>query len=308
MEKITVFEEEGLYRDPFVITGFRFGSGQKSVCVVGTMRGTENQQLYCCSQLVKRLKQVEEQGELAPGHEIMVIPCVNPYSLNTKMRFWGIDNTDINRMFPGYDKGETTQRIAAGVFEAVKDYEYGIQFTSFYRPGSFVPHVRMMKTGYENTDLACEFGMPYVIIRNPRPYDTTTLNYNWQIWETQAFSIYTTQTEVLDKASAADAIDAILRFLTRRGILTGSYIEGQISRVVDATHLCPIRSKAAGFFTPLVPVGSFVRAGTTLAHITDPLDGSLLEKITSPVDGTIIFTHNEPLTYAATAVFKVCMI
>jgi hypothetical protein len=33
-------------------------------------------------------------------------------------------------MFPGYDAGETTQRIAAGVFEKIKDYEYGIQFAS----------------------------------------------------------------------------------------------------------------------------------------------------------------------------------
>ena len=40
-----------------------------------------------------------------------------------KKRFWSIDNTDINRMFPGYDKGETTQRIAAGIFEKIKDYK-----------------------------------------------------------------------------------------------------------------------------------------------------------------------------------------
>ncbi len=54
-----------------------------------------------------------------------------------KKRFWSIDNTDINRMFPGYDKGETTQRIAAGIFEKIKDYKYGIQFASFYIPGGW---------------------------------------------------------------------------------------------------------------------------------------------------------------------------
>ena len=32
-----------------------------------------------------------------------------------------------------------------------------------------------------------DFGLPYAFIRTPRPYDTTTLNYNWQIWETKAF-------------------------------------------------------------------------------------------------------------------------
>ena len=50
-------------------------------------------------------------------------------------------------MFPGYDQGETTQRIAAGVFDIVKEYTYGVQLASFYMPGAFVPHGRMMKTG-----------------------------------------------------------------------------------------------------------------------------------------------------------------
>ena len=35
--------------------------------------------------------------------------------MNIGKRFWSADNTDINRMFPGYNLGETTQRIAAGV-------------------------------------------------------------------------------------------------------------------------------------------------------------------------------------------------
>ena len=129
------------------------------------MRGNEYQQLYICSQLVKRLGEMEEQGRLTPGKQIMVIPCVNPYSMNVQKRFWSIDNTDINRMFPGYSLGETTQRIAAGVFEAVQDFPLGVQFSSFYMPGAFVPHVRMMKTGYEDPELACQFGLPYVILQ-----------------------------------------------------------------------------------------------------------------------------------------------
>ena len=33
------------------------------------------------------------------------------------------------------------------------------------------------------------FGLPYVVMRKPAPIDTTTLNYNWQIWETNAFTV-----------------------------------------------------------------------------------------------------------------------
>lgn len=61
-----------------------------------------------------------------------MVLSVNHFSMNIGKRFWPSDNTDINRMFPGYKEGETTQRIADGVFENIKDYSYGIQFASFY--------------------------------------------------------------------------------------------------------------------------------------------------------------------------------
>ena len=64
------------------------------------------------------------------------ISIVKIFTMNIKKRFWTIDNTDINRMFPGYDRGETTQRIAAGIFDKINDYKYGIQFASFYTPGN----------------------------------------------------------------------------------------------------------------------------------------------------------------------------
>ena len=94
-----------------------------------------------------------------------MIPHVNDYSINIGKRFWPGDNTDINRMFPGNEEGETTKRIAAGLFEKVKGYSYGIQFPSFYMPGDFVPHVRMMEAGMESASLANLFGLPYVVMR-----------------------------------------------------------------------------------------------------------------------------------------------
>lgn len=50
--------------------------------------------------------------------------------------------------------------------------------------GNFIPHVRMVDCDYSSVDIARQFGLPYVVLRKVRPYDTTTLNYNWKIWET----------------------------------------------------------------------------------------------------------------------------
>ena len=313
MNKEILFEIPALYRDDFRIQGYRFGSGQKSLCVVGAMRGNEYQQIYTCSCLLKRLKALETAGRLASDREVLVIPSLNPYSMNIGKRFWSADNTDINRMFPGYSLGETTQRIAAGVFDLVSKYDNGIQFASFYMPGCFSPHVRIMKTGYENIKKARMFGLPYIVLKLPKPYDTTTLNYNWQIWETDAFSLYTTTTAKIDADSAAEIVDGILRFMVKNDMILpdndGKFPEleqeGQVSLVFQDRELKSVRPRVSGLFFGKVHVNEHVSRGQEMARILDPCDGSVLEVLRSPEDGVVFFLHDEPLLYANTAAIKI---
>lgn len=305
MKKVTVYEIKGLYRDNFRVTGYEFGKGKKSVCIVGAMRGNEVQQLYCCSQLVKKFKQLEAEGRIKAGHKILIIPCCNPYSLNIQKRFWPIDNTDINRMFPGYDLGETTQRIADGVFKEIMDYEYGIQFTSFYMPGEFMPHVRMMNEGYSTVEEALKFEMPYVVVREIRPYDTATLNYNWQVWNTQAFSFYTTSTTHINRNSAGQSVLSIMKFLSALDIVKYQHsVSSKKSIVISDTEMISVRTAKSGIFEPLVNVGDEIMEGTPLANIVHPYDGEIMETLYAPMTSRVFFMHTDPLTYANTAVFK----
>lgn len=304
MIKESLYTFKSPYRQDMHMYGYHFGRGEKSACIVGAIRGNEVQQLYICSKLVQRLKELEQKGAIASGKCITVIPSVNHYSMNVGKRFWPSDNTDINRMFPGYNLGETTQRIAAGLFEAVKGYEYGIQLASFYIPGDFVAHVRMMDTGYQNASLANLFGLPYVVIRKPRPIDTTTLNYNWQVWESNAFSVYTNKTDSIDEQSAQQAVSAILRFLNRMGILRYNCHGGFISSTIHEDELMSVVSDVPGIFLRRKNAGEEVQVGDVLAEIIDPLEGEIREQILEPSDGVIFFAHDEPLVMEHSTVFK----
>ncbi len=260
MKKKIIYELNALYREPMQVTGYEFGTGEKSVCVVGSMRGNEVQQMFSCSNLIRRLKELEARQEITEGKSILVIPCINSYSMNIGKRFWSTDNTDINRMFPGYHEGETTQRIAAGVFDVIKDYQIGIQFASNYMSGRFLPHIRMMRTGFEDIETAKKFAFPYVMVRDTRPFDTTTLNYNWQIWETKAFSIYTTDTDEIDRQSAADAVKGIEKMLIAQGILDSKVSGGYHynAQVLSDDSLVSVRCREAGIYENRVYVGGSV--------------------------------------------------
>jgi len=295
MKEIELFRLEGNYRDDLVIKGYTFGKGDKAACVMGPLRGNEVQQLYICSQLVRVLKELESNGCISSGKQIMVVPVANAYSLNIGRRFFGVSNTDINRCFPGSDYGDTAFRIADGILKNIKEYTYGIHMASFYMSGEFVPHIRMMETGYQSTSLANLFGLPYVVVRKPTPIDTKTLNYNWQNEMTAAFSLYTNKNTEIDEASASQAVAAILRFFTRMGLIHYESHSGYISHVMYEENLTDINSMSAGIFRGLVHAGDDVRYGKTLAEIIDPFTGVVKETVVASTDGIVFFAHTSPL-------------
>lgn len=219
MFKEEIYTVKSPYREDMVIRGYSFGKGDPAACILGSERGNEIQQMYICSQVIKALKELEANGCVNAGKKILVIPVINAHGMNVDRKFFGVENQDLNRMFPGKDYGDAADRIADGIFKVIKEYSYGIQLTSFYMSGEFVPHVRMMETGYQNTSLANLFGLPYVVVRKPTPLDTKTLNYNWQNEMTAAFSVYTNRNDTIDEKSARQAVAAVLRFLTRMGII-----------------------------------------------------------------------------------------
>lgn len=305
MTRETLFTIGSLYRDDLRVTGFRFGGGEKAACIIGALRGNEVSQLVVASQLVRALRALEAQGLIAQDREILVIPSVNHFSMNIGKRFWALDNTDINRMFPGYDEGETTQRIASKLFERIRSYRLGIQFASFYIPGDFLPHVKMMDLGYQDPEAALAFGLPYVLLRTPRPYDTTTLNYNWQVFESTAYSFYTAGTDQVDERAVRESVAAVLRFLQREGIITGTdYGMGEHGRIVPESHLCSVAASTPGVYRRFFHPGDRVRAGQPLCEIFDPLEGEVLSTLCAPEDGRVLFAHRSALVAERDVLYK----
>ena len=308
MREEVLFTQKMPYRGKIDIKGISFGdesdAAEPAVCVVGTLRGNEVQQLYIASQLIHRLRHIEEIGGILPGKSIMVIPCGNHISMNVGKRFWTTDNTDINRMFPGYDKGETTQRIADGIFKAVQGYHYGIQFASFRLDGDFLPHVRVMNTAGPEPTAADYFGMRYVLLHEPEPFDTTTLNYNWRLWDTDAYSIYTEKTDTIDEKSANEAVRACLRFMANVGAIDYPCHQGFRSSHIRDDELVNTHTTRGGIFKRLTEPGTALSTGELAAEVIDPMSGEVIEEVRAKQGGVVFYACKNPLVTEHTLAFS----
>ena len=128
-----------------------------------------------------------------------------------------------------------------------------------------------MEEGFSDPKVAEQFGLPYVVIRKVRPYDTATLNYNWQVWDTQAFSLYTTTTAKIDQRGAGQAILAVMNFLSRQQIIRYSIPDRVEPRILLDTELISVRTARSGIFWALTKAGDQVEVGQPLAEILRPL-------------------------------------
>ena len=136
--------------------------------------------------------------------------------------------------------------------------------------------------------------MPFVLCREPTPIDTTTLNYNWQVFETDAYSIYTRETDSIDDNSAKIAIDAVLRFLNKNKFIKYNTFGGCKSQIIKEKDMTSVCSPCGGIFRRLFNPGDEVKKGDVLALIYHPLNGEEKAKILAPEDGIIFFSHKSP--------------
>ncbi len=295
MTRIEILRLESLSREPMIIEGFLFkgkNPNAPKIAIVGAMQGDALLPLHSASSLVnffsKKLKESQILGD------VLIIPSINHYALNISERFWPLDKTNLNMMFPGYNLGETTQRIAGKIFEAIKGYDYGISLETRSDQANCIPHVRLLQSGWEDIHGARKFGFRIIHHKELESIDTVTLQYNWQLWETKAYSIICPTKASIDRAQSDQIVQAMLRFMNHYKIINYSIFNEYESTIMDKSNIKIIKSPKSGIFTTRKNSGDYVYKGDILGEIIDALTGEVTYKAKAPCDGmiTCLLSHS----------------
>jgi predicted deacylase len=309
MRRETFFTIDSPNRAPLQVDGFRFSpkSGKKktpALAIIGSLNGNAIDQLFVASQIVEYLRTKEEFDPKFITGEILVIPSVNHFALNMGETYWPLDKTDINMMFPGYAQGETTQRIAHKLFEAIKDFDYGIILENRRDKADCIPYVKLIKSGYEDLKMAKLFGMHFIHHRQMEPIETVSLQYNWQLWGTKACSIVFGHQGNIKHQLNTLVIDAIIRFMGKAGFIRGKVFDGYQSNVVTRSEIDVIKAPCSGIFDSYIFPGESVKKDQTLGRIINALEGRTLATLKSPSDGIISCKYNYSLIFENSIAYR----
>lgn len=307
MKIIEIANFTSLNRAPLVIEGYLFEGSDPyapSVAIVGAMEGKNILPLYSASKLVDFLKNKIHDKDKIRG-DILVIPSINSYALNINERFWPLDKTNINTMFPGYELGETTQRIAKKVFDAIRGYTYGIILESREDLSNCIPYVKLFKSGFEDIEGAKTFGFRVVNHRELTPVDTVTLQYNWQLWETKAYSIVCPNKNQIDIDNSNEIFEGIIQFLSKNKLIDYRVLNGFESVIAAQEDIEIAKAPKSGIFITMKKEGTYISKGDVIGQIVHSLNGEIVHTFISTCNGMIVCCYKNGLILEGALAFRI---
>lgn len=276
-----------------------------AVALVGGIHGNELNSIFALARLAAVLHPIEQgkKSGRALTQRVLIVPAVNIFGMHTRQRLWPFDRTDINRMFPGYAAGETTQRIADAVFQLTRQAPVRVDIHSSNLEIEELPQVRVYDTHAATLASARLFGLPAVIECPVNKIASATLLHAWMALGGENFVIQGGLAGDLQKHHGERILSALLRFLVRRKILTGTFEESETQEDTGEAYTFRLRqtvslvSEKAGLFVAQTQIGRWIEKGELLGIIYDGFNGQVRARIKAPVSGLLTALRRQALLY-----------
>ena len=294
---------------PFEIAYHDIGPQRQTpaVALVAGIHGNELNGIYVLARLAGWLRKI--YGGQEPGirltKRILILPVVNVIGMHTRSRVWPFDKTDINRMFPGYHAGETTQRIADAVFKLTRQAAIRIDMHSSNLEFEELPQVRLYGPSKQERATALKMGLPAVVECPSNRTSQSTLLHAWKQTGGQNFVVQGGSAGDLQLPHCHQLHRALCRLLRRLKILQGD----QPLQGVDLTentqqvhyfkegHTVSLISEKAGLYVMRAELGRWIKQGDLLGDIYDGFNGRLRSHVRAPVDGFLTGRRRQALLY-----------
>ena len=233
---------------------------------------------------------------------IIAVPIVNTYGLINHSRYLP-DRRDLNRSFPGTEKGSLAARLA-NLFmnEIVTQSTHGIDLHTGAIHRDNLPQIRANLDDEETNTLASAFDVPVIISSNLRDGSLREAAAEYGI----PMLLYEAGEALrFDEVSIRAGVKGIVNVMRTLEMLPATKRKSKKHfEPVVARSSSWIRASDSGMLRAMVPLGSRVKKGTLLGVVADPF-GETETNITSTFNGIVIGRTNLPLVNEGDALYHI---
>jgi len=259
--------------------------------VIAALHGDELNGIEITKRLLKRVSARKLSGRL------LVVPVANVFGFLNRSRYLP-DRRDLNRAFPGREKGSIAARTAHLLATEIIDRaDYGIDLHTGAIDRTNLPQIRADLSDPVVRQMTDAFGTPVAIDANVREGSlreyATSAGIPTLLYEAG-------EALRLDELSIRAGLRGILRVLQLLEMLP----PGRRRKVpVEPTYTNAttwVRAPVSGLVSSRCRLGQWVRAGDPLAIVSDPF-GEVNVDVTATVSGIVIGRSTSPLLHEGEA-------
>lgn len=232
---------------------------------------------------------------------LIAVPVVNVYAFVQHSRY-SPDRRDLNRFFPGSEKGSLTSRLADTFMqEIVRGSQYGIDLHAGSNHRANLPQIRAAIEDPETLRLAKAFQVPVVINAATRDgslrqaaADEGVCSLLYESGEALRF----------DEVAIRAGLRGVLAVMTAVGMLRAPRKPKRSIDPLIADTTSWVRAPISGILQMTSHLGGKVARNARIGVIADPFGGAE-EDLRSPVSGMVIGRLNLPLVHQGDAVIHI---
>lgn len=290
-----------------VIRGHKPGP---TLCITAAVHGDEVNGV----EIIHRLMKASKPGAPVLAGTVIAVPVVNIYGFLFQDRYLP-DRRDLNRSFPGKEKGSLASRFARVLIQHV--FSKATHFIDLHT-GSLkrtnYPQIRIDVDNQALLELAQAFGAPVIIPAPQRPGSFREYahlnNIPYLLYEAGEASRFDEDCIHRGVAGIVGVMQhlnmlpskSILQHLKMLPATISAFMDRVTPKVADASYW--VRSQFGGIFLAKRTLGEFVNKGDLLAIIIHPESAEDYE-IHSPITGMIIGRSDAPLIHEGAGVFHI---
>ncbi len=231
---------------------------------------------------------------------LIAIPIVNVHGFLDRSRYLP-DRRDLNRSFPGLERGSLAARIAHLFMDEIVDQsQYGIDLHTGGVHRTNLPHIRAYLDDEETARIAKAFGTPVMINADLRDGSLRQAAVEKGV----PMLLYEAGEALrFDEVSIRAGVRGVINVMRALKMLpsTGHPRKKEPRSVVARTSSW-VRAPESGIFRASVPIGAKVDKGGLLGMVSDSFGESELE-VRAPNGGIVIGRTNLPLIHEGEALF-----
>ncbi len=232
---------------------------------------------------------------------LLAVPIVNVYGFVNRSRYLP-DRRDLNRSFPGSDKGSMAARLAEMFLEEIvtrSDYGIDLHTGAIHREN--LPQIRANLDDPETARIASAFHVPVLLNSDLRDGSLRQIAAEHGI----PILLYEAGEALrFDERAIRAGVKGIVAVMRSIGMLPASSRARQPTEPLVARASSWVRAGRSGILRITCPLGARVRKDEVIGIISDPF-GQLELEVKSCCSGIIIGRTNLPLVNEGEALFHI---